>query len=215
MADYTDLTPTVLPVPSTELGSVGPDAGGPEDDDMRFAKNMLARREGKGISQADLVKMLRDNGWSSVHQTTISRIEKGERQVRLGEARVIAEALGVELTQLLLTPHDSSLALELADVRERLESVRQAIKNRTVDHFSAQSQLLDTYSRGVASGVKPTKVPIPVQTFPSSGSAEDELGMAEHYLRVRPEEAIDWGRWQYKHMQSRGEEPPSLQVDDI
>lgn len=166
------------------------------------------RREEKGLSQAELVKRLRDSGWSNVHQTTISRIEKGERPVRLGEARAIAEALGVELTQLLLTPDDSELVLELAAARLQLESVRQAIKNQTVDHFKAQRQLLDAYTRGVASRTEPAK-------GPPSNEAEVELEQARDYLSVAPEEAVKWGRWQYKYMQSTGEEPPLLEIDDI
>jgi transcriptional regulator with XRE-family HTH domain len=213
MTDGTDPSWKVRLGLSSNLGLVGPSAGGPEDDDTRFARNMLTRREEKGISQADLVKALRDNGWSSVHQTTISRIEKGERPVRLGEARVIAEALGVELIQLLLTPDDSKLALELAAARERLESVRQAIKNRTVDYFKAQRQLLDAVSRGVASGIEPMEG-TRATGFTSSGSAQDELALGQGDLHVSPEDAVQWGRWQYRYMQSRGEEPSSLQIGD-
>jgi transcriptional regulator with XRE-family HTH domain len=194
---------------------IGPSDGSPEHDDARFARNMLARREERRISQADLVKMLRRIGWPKAHQTTISRIEQGERPVRLGEARLIAAALGVDLTHLLLTPDDSKLAVELADARQYLESVRQAIKNWTVEHFRAQRQLHDAFSRGVDAGLRPTEVPTPANTFTPSGSTEDELGMAEHYLRVRPEDAVEWGRWQYKYEQSTGREPDSLPIDAI
>lgn len=63
-------------------------------EDARFAKSMRSLREKLDMSQGDMTAKLRGLGLDKFHQTTVSRIEKGERPVRIGEARVIASALG-------------------------------------------------------------------------------------------------------------------------
>lgn len=194
--------------------SIPPDPTGPGTDDERFARNMLRRREERGLSQADLVRLLREGGWHGVHQTTISRIEKLERPVRLGEARAISSALGVDMSQLLLTPEDSQLAADLACARERLEHLEQVLKNRTVDYYRATRELMDVYERASEAGFRPG---LPVTSWrrtTSNGSVADELAIARQCLEeVSPEKAVRWGKWQYKYLQSIGDEPGNLQVD--
>lgn len=176
----------------------------------------MRRREEKGLSQADLVRLLRDAGWHGVHQTTISRIEKGERPVRLGEAKAISTALGVELPQLLLTPEDSHLAADLASARERFEHLEQVLKNRTVDYFKATRELSDEYGRAFEAGFRPAARIRSVTNFKSSGTVADELALARYCLEAAsPEKAVEWGRWQYKYLQSIGEEPGNLKVERV
>lgn len=76
--------------------------------DTNFAQNMAQAREDAGISQAELVQKLRDRGWKNVHPTTISRIEKGERPVKLSEAGRIAGALDQPLVRMMGTPERAS-----------------------------------------------------------------------------------------------------------
>lgn len=56
------------------------------------------------MSQAELVQRLRDAGWRNVHPTTISRIEKQERPVKLSEAAHISEVLNQDLTRMITRP---------------------------------------------------------------------------------------------------------------
>ncbi|WP_374230355.1 helix-turn-helix domain-containing protein [Rhodococcus sp. ARC_M12] len=86
----------------------------PDDDEIRFAQRMQELRERLGISQSSLVARLREDGWPKVHQTTISRIEKGERPVRLGEARAIAAALRVPLSRLVEPEPAAIVSAELS-----------------------------------------------------------------------------------------------------
>lgn len=62
-------------------------------DDERFAASVKRLREAKGWSQGELAKRMTNAGFDGFHQTTISRIEKGERPVRIGEARGLARVL--------------------------------------------------------------------------------------------------------------------------
>lgn len=63
-----------------------------------FRKRLRAERELKSWSQADMAKMLSDNGF---HATTIAKIEAGDRTVRIDEATAIADLLGLSLDALL------------------------------------------------------------------------------------------------------------------
>jgi transcriptional regulator with XRE-family HTH domain len=94
-------------------------------DEAHFVKNMQRLREQNGWSQGELARRVRELGFSGFHQTTISRIEKAERPVRLSEARGIADALGRPVEELLAIPEGEAL---LNTVREAVTDVRAAEK---------------------------------------------------------------------------------------
>lgn len=66
-----------------------------------FARRMRQVREAAKMSQTRLAELLAERG-IKIDPTSITRIEKGARGVRLEEAVAIAEALGVPLEELLL-----------------------------------------------------------------------------------------------------------------
>ena len=124
---------------------------GPEEDDGRFAQRMQQIREGRGISQSALVDKLRDNGWSKVHQTTVSRIEKGERPVRLGEARAIAAALGVPLSRLVEPDPASFVSAELTRQSAAVYNTFFELTEKAHEVLRLQAQLrkaLDRFHKG-------------------------------------------------------------------
>ena len=67
--------------------------------DVAFADAMREQRMRMGWNQCELVKRLREEGLG-YHQTTVSRIEKGDQQVPLGAALVIARVLGISIDEL-------------------------------------------------------------------------------------------------------------------
>lgn len=73
----------------------------PENDDERFGANVRRLREARGLSQHELARRLADVGLEGFHQTTVSRIEKGERPARLGEAKAIAQLLDSTIENML------------------------------------------------------------------------------------------------------------------
>ena len=80
----------------------------PSKDSMKDAdteaQEMGARvarlRNDMGWSQGALARSLAAAGFKGAHQTTVSRIEKGERAVTLHEAYIIAEVFGISLDDL-------------------------------------------------------------------------------------------------------------------
>ena len=70
-------------------------------EELRFREAMQNLRNARGWSQGELARRMVAEGWKDFHQATISRIEKGSRPVRLGEARAIARILDVPLSSML------------------------------------------------------------------------------------------------------------------
>lgn len=77
------------------------------EEEASFAFAVRRQRTERGWSQGELAERLHMLGHENFHTTTISRIEKNERPVRLGEAYAIAEAFGVPLRELL--PRDRAV----------------------------------------------------------------------------------------------------------
>jgi len=67
----------------------------PEAIRARFGRNLAEAREWAGLSQAELAREV------SVHQKDVSLLERGERLPRLDRISALAEALGVQLRDLL------------------------------------------------------------------------------------------------------------------
>ena len=96
------------------------------EEEMHFIASVKRIREELGWSQGELAKRMSDSGWEGFHQTTISRIEKGERPVRLGEARGLAKALGALVGQMILPDEESKT---LRDLELSVMRVEQAAKD--------------------------------------------------------------------------------------
>ncbi|MGO3392601.1 helix-turn-helix domain-containing protein [Glutamicibacter arilaitensis] len=113
-------------------------------NELNFIRNMKRIREAQGLSQGQFAaRMTKEFGWDGFHQTTISRIEKGERPVRLGEAAGIAEALGVEVWKMLL-PDDASK--QLANLESSIHTARQLglkLGQNVGDYMFYQSAISD------------------------------------------------------------------------
>lgn len=101
--------------------------------DRNFAENVRAQRERAGYSKAEFVRLLASLGWSSAHQTTLTRIEEGERPARLGEARLIAQALRIPLQTLMLTPETLDIGTRIRKREVVLGEIGGAIRQNALD----------------------------------------------------------------------------------
>jgi len=61
-----------------------------------FAQNLKALRDDRKLSQEALAERMAERGFKW-HQATVYKVEQGGRQIQLGEARAVAEILGVPL----------------------------------------------------------------------------------------------------------------------
>lgn len=83
-----------------------------------FARRLHEERKRAGVSQATLADHLSQTLAHDVAASAVSRIETGERAVRLEEAVVMAERIGVPLADLLRDR--DAVDDELAQLREDL-----------------------------------------------------------------------------------------------
>lgn len=82
----------------------------------QFIRQMKLLREVQRISQVELAARMVNAGWDYWRQTTVSRVEKFERIVRLGEAQDIARILGISLAGMLASDretHDQNIRAEV------------------------------------------------------------------------------------------------------
>lgn len=108
-------------------------------EEANFVANMRRLREEHGWSQGEMAKRMQDAGWTEFHQTTISRMEKGSRPVRLGEARGIAGVLGAVVDQMTL---DEAVAQKLRDLELDLMGLRDrgvAVGASVVEYLNHRS----------------------------------------------------------------------------
>jgi len=65
--------------------------------EQQFGRSVRDARARLGWSQTELAKQLQAAGVANFHQTTVARLEKGERPTRLDEAAGIAVVLGISI----------------------------------------------------------------------------------------------------------------------
>lgn len=99
-------------------------------EEEQFRRAVALLRKQRGFSQERLAKDMHAAGWTDFHQATISRIEKGTRPVRLGEARTLAKLLGADIDS-MLTPSALSrtTAQAQADLNAYISKFRAAVQS--------------------------------------------------------------------------------------
>jgi transcriptional regulator with XRE-family HTH domain len=92
--------------------------------DDYFGERLRAERERHGWTQADMVKLLDAQG-VGLHWTSLAKIEKGTRSVRIDEAKAIADVLELSVDSML--GRKAALEDEAAQaLRGVLDAARQA-----------------------------------------------------------------------------------------
>ncbi len=113
-----------------------------QSSELHFAQKVRSLRAVRGLSQKRLAGILSERSGITLDPTAITRIETGDRVIRLGEAVAIADALGVPLAAMLpLAGGDVPAALELPQAV--VESLRAAR-----DMVDATLALADSIERG-------------------------------------------------------------------
>ncbi|WP_416430066.1 helix-turn-helix transcriptional regulator [Paenarthrobacter nicotinovorans] len=117
-------------------------------DEEQFARNLQAMRERKGWSQSELARRMVDAGWKNYNQMTISRTEKGDRPIRLNEARALAQIFGVPIDH--MTYSEERLNVSLA--QDRVAAAYRALAAATRVFLDAQNALAVKADSAVLSG---------------------------------------------------------------
>lgn len=112
----------------------------PELTEERFAANLRMTREAIGVSQSTLAEEMAARGWPW-RQQTVTRVETGQRMVRLGEAKAVAEILGTSLDKLTQPTGEMRIVEELSEWTHQARSAWLAIKESTVRLLNAKGLL--------------------------------------------------------------------------
>ncbi len=114
----------------------------------KFADRMRTERIRVGLSQNELARRLSESVGYTVDGSSVTRVENGDRGVRLVEAVVIAEVLGVQLATLLtdesaLEARMDEMRFALADAEAALGSAVEEAGRRQVIVDELREQLDD------------------------------------------------------------------------
>ncbi len=165
----------------------------PPDDEARFVDNVRRRREARGWSQGDLARRMQEAGWRNFHQTTVSRIEKGERPIRLGEAKALAEVLDVTLEVLLRPSREAVLAEQLRQFTKEANRAYDGITQTTRQFLGFQWMLGVLLER--ADVLENADIPArDVDYNPTLDYYSHALRHARAALELTPEAAVRVGR---------------------
>lgn len=101
------------------------------EDDKNIGRNLKKYRLAAGLSQVQLALQLMQAGFEGVHPQTILKIERGQRPLRLTEARIVADVFDIPLNYLYETSKDAEDELDGLRrerlIRERTHALRQAV----------------------------------------------------------------------------------------
>jgi transcriptional regulator with XRE-family HTH domain len=109
--------------------------------DLALAENLRHARERAGLHQRVLAERMRDRGRATFTQQTVTRIENGQRAVRLGEARDWADITGTSVTTLLQPPELAREGWLIRDAIRVLLDTRDQIRALRLRQSNARLQL--------------------------------------------------------------------------
>ncbi len=147
-----------------------------------FASRVRQVREGRGWSQEELARRLGELGLR-LDPTAITRMERGERSVRVEEAVVLAQALGLPLDELLqpldeiglehvrgLMKRYGSLSATLTRAQEELDDVREQL----VEAFAKYPAAAGTFRRSMDHQANKVWRPVLIEILDEAEAQRDE-----------------------------------------
>ncbi len=91
----------------------------------RFAAWLRVARVEEGLSQQKVADALRAEGFAVFQQTTVAKIERGERPLRLDEAVAITALFGTTIDGALGLKHDTPKSLAAQGMARRTSLLQQ------------------------------------------------------------------------------------------
>lgn len=111
-----------------------------ESWERRFGEALRSWRQERGWSQEDVAERLRHQGFE-MHQTTVAKIERGARPLRIAEAAALVEVFGLPIVAILgmgaapeHTTNPDAQRRELDDARMRLDRSRENLHSAAQQH---------------------------------------------------------------------------------
>lgn len=129
------------------------DAVSPDDPDEIFRVQVRQRRTALGWSQQRLTDELVKLGYPW-HQTTVAKVEAGQRRLSLGEATALARVLGGSLAE-MASESVADMDTRIRDLRHQerilmereLEDIEKALSAAHEHAFTARSHMAEAHAR--------------------------------------------------------------------
>ncbi|UFS58917.1 helix-turn-helix transcriptional regulator [Subtercola endophyticus] len=109
--------------------------------DRSFARNVKRMRERVGWSQLELAQRLSEIGVPGFHQTTVARIESGQRALRASEAIAVARLLECRVEDLAESSNMAELRESRQYLNDRIKQLRDAAQELTHARMLTAMQL--------------------------------------------------------------------------
>lgn len=116
-------------------------------DEQNFARRMAEIRTKLDMSQSELARRMVENGFENYSQMTVSRTEKGDRPIRLGEARVLAKILESSVEEMARGTEEEVAISAAGVIAEGLGAAMLATVHALGDYLEALEHALDVRSR--------------------------------------------------------------------
>lgn len=94
--------------------------------EQAFGDRVRQWRKARSWSQEDLAEKLNDFGFE-MHQTTVAKIERGTRPLRVAEAVALAQIFGVPALSVFYGPGPEDEAMSVESMRELIETYEKAL----------------------------------------------------------------------------------------
>lgn len=165
-----------------------------------FRENLRRQREARNWTQGNLARHLRDTGATALgHQTTLARLESGQRAVRLDEAVVIARVLDTTLDQLLVVPEAVGALDDASDFAFTLQGAHQGISEAVTTFLMARAGVADRKAKVVQFA------DTGVYEGPFTQHVEEMLELIDKSLVLTVEDAVAQGTEQWERERGEGQ----------
>lgn len=122
--------------------------------DRYFVANVRQAREELEWSQNAVAQRMAGQGFK-FHQTTIARIESGQRPVSLGEAEALARIFNTTVGRLSMEPRDGQVYRRLESSLHQAEIALEEIHAKLRWFPEAQSRLREALDNALERGIDP------------------------------------------------------------
>lgn len=157
-----------------------------------FGTRVRERREGQGLSQRALAEALADRGLH-LDSSAITRIEKGQRAVRLGEAPVIADALDIQLADLIEGPIPPAQRVALRRMNaDRFIVLARWRAIQALEELAGAEEIVSESPEALHEAIQQERRR--PKGAPSAPAAESYLAAVRDHVRARLEPHAD-DRW--------------------
>lgn len=169
-----------------------------ETDETRFSANMKRLREGRRWSQSEMARRMAQAGWNTYSQVAVSRTEKGERPIPLGEARAIARLLGTTVDEMVKSSEVGAVK-DLEAAESRMQDMRDAVRDAANLYEDARDDLRSAVDAAKVAGVDESLLSWPLDYL--TYSASDIAAWAESERQMRLDE--ERGEQSGEHQEAR------------